>query len=351
MLFFLTTKANTLPIHRYLVSPWGRRLFFSIQPMTYERFFLKKENLPGIYIFSDMELLTDGQRGTLSTIWEKLKIRKETILFNHPVRTFRRYQLLKRMKEMKVNRFDVYRLTEKLSTLTFPVFLRQENDHKGRQSEVIHTMEKLNNEIQRLQADGVRSEEILITEFAGLPDDDGLFRKYSAFIFNGQIIPRHVFFSKYWHIKKPDVHDEACLKEELAYVQNNPDEKQLKIVFAAAGIQYGRIDYGLCGGRLQVWEINTNPEILTTSMMEHEKRINIHNTFGQRFEQALRDVCREYEGRNANYRHERYIICRELFRESQLAYKLRRRMQRTKTALARLAPGLYQWYKKLKKKT
>lgn len=351
MLFFLTTKANTHPIRRYLVSPWGRKLLFCIQPMTYESFFLKKETLPGIYIFADMELLADAQRESLATIWEKLKNHKETILFNHPTRTFRRYQLLKQLKEMEINRFDVYRLAEDLSPLTFPVFLRQENDHQGRQSELIRDRNKLKNEIRRLQDAGVRSDDILITEFTGSPDADGLFRKYSAFFVNGEIIPRHVFFSKHWHVKNPDIENEACLKEEFSYVQNNPHEKQLKTIFEIANVQYGRIDYGLCGGRLQVWEINTNPVIMTTGMMEHEERMNIHNAFCQKFEQALRRVCREYKGKNVNYSHERYVFFLELFRklfwERQLEYEFRKCI---KAVLARWAPGFYPWYKKLKKK-
>jgi hypothetical protein len=33
-------------------------------------------------------------------------------------------------------------------------------------------------------------------------------------------------------------------------------------IFDRAGITYGRIDYGLLSGRIQVWEINTNPMVI-----------------------------------------------------------------------------------------
>ena len=62
MIFFLTTKKNKHPICNYLLSHWGRKHFFNIQPITYEKFILKEKKLAGIYIFSDIELLTDEQR-------------------------------------------------------------------------------------------------------------------------------------------------------------------------------------------------------------------------------------------------------------------------------------------------
>jgi hypothetical protein len=40
-------------------------------------------------------------------------------------------------------------------------------------------------------------------------------------------------------------------------------EASLREIFRLARIEYGRMDYALLGGRLQVWEINTNPTIAT----------------------------------------------------------------------------------------
>jgi hypothetical protein len=36
----------------------------------------------------------------------------------------------------------------------------------------------------------------------------------------------------------------------------------LAAAFDIAGLEYGRADFGLVGGRVQVYEINSNPEIL-----------------------------------------------------------------------------------------
>ena len=55
--------------------------------------------------------------------------------------------------------------------------------------------------------------------------------------------------------------DEEHWHENLAYIESNPHEAWLRETFARAGIDYGRIDYGLLGDRPQVWEINLNPTL------------------------------------------------------------------------------------------
>jgi hypothetical protein len=44
-------------------------------------------------------------------------------------------------------------------------------------------------------------------------------------------------------------------------LQSNPYAEHLKKVFDAAGIEYGRADFGMYRGRIQVYEINTNPHV------------------------------------------------------------------------------------------
>ena len=43
------------------------------------------------------------------------------------------------------------------------------------------------------------------------------------------------------------------------YVRTNPHEKEIMHAFEAAHIEYGRCDYAICNGRIEFWEINTNP--------------------------------------------------------------------------------------------
>lgn len=56
-------------------------------------------------------------------------------------------------------------------------------------------------------------------------------------------------------------HGERAMQQHLDYVLGNPHEAAPRRIFALAGVDYGRIDYGVRGETLQVWEINTNPTL------------------------------------------------------------------------------------------
>ncbi len=48
---------------------------------------------------------------------------------------------------------------------------------------------------------------------------------------------------------------------EQEFVKGNWNADILRRVFEMAGIEYGRADWGIVGGKVQVYEINTNPQI------------------------------------------------------------------------------------------
>jgi hypothetical protein len=55
---------------------------------------------------------------------------------------------------------------------------------------------------------------------------------------------------------------EEQIEEHLRYVETNPHRDQLEKVFELGGIEYGRIDYCVVDGRVQTFEINTNPTVV-----------------------------------------------------------------------------------------
>lgn len=65
-------------------------------------------------------------------------------------------------------------------------------------------------------------------------------------------------------VKSWQLADERYRREEAEYLATNPHEQELRSIFAAAEIDYGRIDYALLGEQIQVWEINTNPMIVAS---------------------------------------------------------------------------------------
>ncbi|MEI9988362.1 MAG: hypothetical protein WDN69_37845 [Aliidongia sp.] len=49
--------------------------------------------------------------------------------------------------------------------------------------------------------------------------------------------------------------------DELRITRDNPFRPAVEAAFDLARIEYGRADFGLIGGRVQLYEINTNPTI------------------------------------------------------------------------------------------
>ena len=260
MIYFLTTPESADTIRIYLKVAGGG-LAGRLVPMVYDELFAASALPDGAYCFADLELLSDAARQRAARRWEELAARGCRLL-NHPTRSLLRYELLRELRRRGVNTFDVYRLADGESPKRFPVFLRTANDHKGSISPLLGSAEELDAATAALRGRGERLDDKLVVEFCNTADPDGLYRKYGAFIVGERILPRHLFFSRHWVVKDWSVLDDALLREEQRYLATNPHERQLREIFAAARIEYGRIDYSLRGGEMQVWEINTNPIII-----------------------------------------------------------------------------------------
>ncbi len=302
MIFFLVTQRNRFTIDKYLFSRWGWAKIKKIQPISYERFLQKKDFYPGVYIFSDIELLNDQERRASLEIYNRLESFQEKVgLINHPIKSKRRYALQQSLHAQGINSFKIFRLNEDISSVRYPVFLRLENDHSGAKSDLIRDEVELKAKIEGLREAGPSLDEYVVCEFCDTSDDEGVFRKYSCFLLDGQVIPRHIFFSRSWEIKSDDLCEDRYYQEELDYLQTNPHEEILRTIFKDAGIDYGRIDYSFLNGKIQVWEINTNPRILSQSTPIHTPRAIIHQTFAMNLTMAWNSLYAKNPGRSINY--------------------------------------------------
>jgi hypothetical protein len=100
-------------------------------------------------------------------------------------------------------------------------------------------------------------------EYAAEPLRPGLFRKMSAFRIGDAIVPHISVHDTVWLVKYGRKFDniEDLYQQELELLQSNPYADHLRKVFDVAGIEYGRADFGMYQGRIQVYEINTNPHV------------------------------------------------------------------------------------------
>ena len=64
-------------------------------------------------------------------------------------------------------------------------------------------------------------------------------------------------------------------------------------MFDLAGVDYGRADFGLVGGRPQIYEINTNPEIkLRPPPAKLQRRNESVDLFRSNYLEAMRTIDR-----------------------------------------------------------
>lgn len=297
MIYYLAREKYDKTMKQYL-DTWGLPIAELVQVVSYEELFKRLPLRSGCYIFSDLERLTPRgleQAASIRMALEKSGVR--VMLLNHPTRSMRRYELLRTLYGQSKNLFNVYRLTECRFPERYPVFIRNEQDHDGSLTGLLKSKEELEEAVLNLDFEGRCREDRLIVEYQETISEDGLRRKYGAFFINGEVIPRHVFFSRECFIKRDNSQTwtNELVQEELQYLYDNPHSAQIKAIFSDARIDYGRIDYGLSDGVIQTWEINTNPTIGSFQNLIDRRREQASKWFALRMNEEMVRLARLVE--------------------------------------------------------
>ncbi|MBT8397640.1 MAG: hypothetical protein HKO65_10175 [Gemmatimonadetes bacterium] len=297
MIRFLVRDSARWGIEDYLGS-WGRSMASEVGLLTIEGLTSVRELSRGTYVLTQIDDLLRSEREVLQSVWEQLCNEKGVRLINHPARTLGRYLLLQTLANQGSNDFRAFRATGWAADLRFPVFVREERFHTGSLTSLLHTQRELEEALGHLLLRGQRLRDLLVVEHCDSRDDQGFYRRYSAFVVGQEIIPRALLFSTHWMVKgATKVLDDRRAEQEFEYVQSNPHASWLRGVFDTANIEYGRIDYGFRGDRPQVWEINLHPTLVASPTRmtrrvetEEDLRRPSRALFFERFEAALKEL-------------------------------------------------------------
>ena len=257
MLHYIVTAAHRYTIDRYL-AVWGHRIARQIRVIPYERFRHQRYFAGGAYIFTDIDRIDDRTRLYAGLVAGAL-IDAGNVVLNHPERVLLRFELQHRLHESGRNNFRACRQAD-WQRLRFPAFLRRANEHSGSLTPLLHDLAELHAAAAALPND-VPREDVIAVEFIDTAGAGGVYRKYSVHRVGDSFIPRHVMCSNDWVGKYADLVGPQQVREELDFLRDSPYAAEVKEAFDFAAIDYGRIDFGVAGGRVQVWEINTNPSI------------------------------------------------------------------------------------------
>lgn len=290
MIFYLVTKPHAYTMRTYLAD-WGRALAERITIVPYAQFVARDKQPRGSYIFSDLDRVKPAWLPRLQQHWDELgRTGNARKLLNEPARVMTRLPLLQALHATGVNDFDAYPIEPNKPPMParFPVFIREANDHKGPVTELIRNQSELVQYLEYCARAGKLSGAPIVVEFVDTADACGIYRKYSAFRFGDHIVPAHIVTGRDWVVKSTNSERGArYIAEELDYVASNPHAAELMTLFSIANIDYGRIDYSLRGGRIQVFEINTNPIIMHPGESSNPQRTKKRRITAAAIERAL----------------------------------------------------------------
>jgi hypothetical protein len=230
--------------------------------MTYDQLLRSRWLRRATYVFADIDRLSFWDLELAAHAYLELK-RLGLLVLNNPAKVKTRYALLRAFHRAGLNDFNIYRADEINASIRFPVFLRKSQLHHGALTDLLHSTTELENAITAAVGAGTPLENLVVVEFAAEPVRPGLYRKLAAFRIGDAIVPTISAHDTVWVAKygQLGIAGEALYRDERELLKTNPFAELLKKAFEIAGIEYGRADFGIYKGRVQVYEINTNPMI------------------------------------------------------------------------------------------
>lgn len=230
------------------------------------------------YIFTDRERMDLWELRVYSKIFKHLQNSGAGYrVLNNPQYMLNRRALLRSLYRSGINDFNAYAVTERVVPEKYPVFIRREHDHAHPLTDLLNNRQEYEESLKRLLDLGEPADGLLVIEYSAQPFKDTLFRKLAAFRVGTRVFFFNSVHEHNWLVKygtKNSATDEMY-QEEQSMILNNAFETELTEVFNIANIEYGRVDFGLVDGKIQVYEINTNPS--TIPPKEHPNPIRYKN--------------------------------------------------------------------------
>ena len=289
MIYFIASWMNLIEGY---IEAWAPELSEQIKRVRFKELSEIEDCPPGVYIFSDLERAKPEEMRRLTELAGRVSQAADTRILNDPRHYLARFDFLRRLHAEGINDYRVHRPMGSLLHARFPVFVRSLSDHAGPIGELLQN---------RLQLAGVllkgrgrltrRHRNTAVVEYCDCSDDQGVFRKYSVFKMGDLLMARHLLFSRNWAVKIEDLHEDAMLEEESQFIEDCQHLEQIAEVFRLGGIDYGRIDYGIKDGRIQVWEINTNPVIISRPEKLALKRRPTQARLAERIRDELKSLA------------------------------------------------------------
>jgi hypothetical protein len=261
MIVFVCTAAHSYT-YRHVPAFAGAP---PIKVYSYDRLFRSKHLPRATWVFTDFDRLGFWELELAARIYRSLAAAGLRVL-NDPATACQRLTLLRRLFRAGFNRFNVWSVEAEEWPERYPVFLRTQSAHRGALSDLISDRAALERAIDTALAKGRPRRELMIVEYCAEPLREGLFRKLATYRVGDKMVASLAIHQSKWMAKDGErgIAGQALYDDEYRMIDENRHGAEVRPAFEIGGIEFGRADFGIVGGRAQVYEINTNP---TTGIM------------------------------------------------------------------------------------
>jgi len=296
MIVVLTTRSHSYT-HRDLAKE--RRLDLRLE--SYDVAFRRRRVPAATYIFTDLDRLGYFELELAARLYRQLRRAGLTTL-NDPARVSQRFKLLRQLKSGGINDFNVWSLNDVDMPDRYPVFLRTASAHRGVLTGLLENHDALERAVAAAVDQGIPERELLAVEYCAEPVEPGLFRKLSVYRVGERMISATCVHDRQWVAKMgvEGIASPELYEDELRIVRDNPHGETLRQVFSMANIDYGRADFALVRGRLQVYEINTNPLIKAPQSHPVKERVQSYAIVHDRLVDAFAELDGTSSARHAD---------------------------------------------------
>lgn len=237
--------------------------------ISYSSLLRQKNFARGTYVFTDRERMDQWELRIYSKLYAHLKNSGTGYrVLNNPAKTMNRLELLRMLYRENINDFNVYMVSERQRPERYPVFIRRAFDHRSPLTSLLDNEAELDRALSKLKAQQEPDEGLVIIEYCAEPLFENLFRKTSVYRIGDNIIIGLGAHERNWVVKRGELNaaTDAIYSKEFEMIKNNENLDEIHLdeirhIFELANIDYGRMDYGVVKGKMQVYEINTNPTI------------------------------------------------------------------------------------------
>lgn len=260
--------------HRTLVE----QAPFELEVIPYPELWERTELPRATYVFTDMDRLGFWELELAARLFRRLRKRGLRVL-NDPARVLQRYGLLRTLHARGINRFGVWRVEDPVRSLVYPVFLRTASAHRGVISDLLHDEAAVDEAVEAALVRGIPRRELLLVEYCAEPAREGVFRKLAMYRVADRLVPVPSVHESGWAAKQGElgIAGEELYRDEHDFIANGRWGDDLWPAFRAAEIEYGRADFGLVDGQVQVYEINTNP-MIKPPLEEHPFPVRVESS-------------------------------------------------------------------------